>query len=173
MEIIFIRHSKPDYSFINKDMNCQWCNLAPLSHNGIEIAQRQKNNELLLNTDIILSSPYTRALQTAHILFPDKNIIVEPMLHEWLPDSEFNIKGVEVCYKNRDYKNKKGMHVENETWETKESMKNRLKTIIEKYSENSKIIIVAHERLISSFLDIDKKIEYCEILRYNTDSREL
>ena len=37
MKIILIRHSEPDYSFINDNMSCQWSNLAPLTKKGIEI----------------------------------------------------------------------------------------------------------------------------------------
>lgn len=163
MEIVLIRHSEPDYSFIKKDMNCQWANLAPLTKKGIEIAENVRSDERLTK-GLILSSPYTRALQTAHVLFPDRNIIVEPMLHEWLPDTRFNIKAYDVYIYNKEYKENNGFHKDpNSTWEERPSLKNRIESVIEKYKNEEKIIIVAHERLISAFLDRNTRISYCEI----------
>jgi broad specificity phosphatase PhoE len=165
MKIILIRHSEPDYSFINDDMCCQWSNLAPLTKKGIEIAEITRNDERL-KTGKVLASPYTRALQTAHILFPDREITVEPMLHEWMPDETFQVKAKNVYLQNKKYKESLGKHQsEEDTWEEKESMIKRINEVINKYKElgEEKIIIVAHERIINMALDNYQKIPFCGI----------
>lgn len=164
MIIYFIRHGEPDYSFIKEDDNCQWANLAPLSGCGIEQAIELKMFEDLKD-GIIISSPYTRALQTASILANGKNILIEPKLHEWLPSKNFSIKIKEIPYVNKEFKN----DTQNCNYETKEEMINRMNYIINKYRKYEKIIIVAHSRLISTYLQsigIDKRyLNYCEIFK--------
>lgn len=165
MEVVLIRHSKPDYSFITKNMNCQWANLAPLSKKGIEIANSIKDDPRLKEGKV-LSSPYTRALQTTQILFGNREITVEPLLHEWLPDKNFDITAYNVYIKNKEYKECNGINKHNlYTWEDKYEMKKRIEKIINKYKEmgEEKIIIVAHGRLINSFLDKTDRIDYCAI----------
>lgn len=165
MKVILVRHSEPDYSFINETMSCQWSNLAPLTQKGIEIAKETKKDERL-KTGKVLSSPYTRALQTAHILFPDREITIEPMLHEWMPDETFQTKAHDVYLQNKKYKAAAGKHESIEdTWEEKEKMIKRINGVIQKYKElgEEKIIIVAHERIINMALDNYQKIPFCGI----------
>lgn len=164
MTIYFIRHGEPNYSFINSNDNCQWANLAPLSSCGINQAINLKYFEDLQNK-VILSSPYTRALQTATILADGKNVIIEPKLHEWLPSKNFSIKASEIENANRDYKN----NVQNCNYETKEEMITRMNSVLDKYKYYNDIIIVAHSRLITTYLQsigINKKhLSYCEVVK--------
>ena len=164
MLIYFIRHGEPNYSFIKENDNCQWANLAPLSGCGIEQAVELKLFEDLKD-GIIISSPYTRALQTASILANGKNIIVEPNLHEWLPSKDFSIKIKDISQANKAFKH----NIQNCNYETKEEMIYRMNNIIDKYKKYDKIIIVAHSRLISTYLQsigINKKyLNYCEIFK--------
>lgn len=165
MKLVIIRHSEPDYSFIKKGMSCQWSNLAPLSENGIEIAKKQKENSLIQDGRVICS-PYTRALQTAHILFPDREITVEPMLHEWLPDRTFQVEACKVGEQNKKYKAAAGKHVTgDEEWEDVPEMTERIMSVIDKYKDTEeKIIIVAHERLLNTLLTEKRRINFCEII---------
>ena len=54
--------------------------------NGIKEIQNTSKDKRLCDAGIILSSPYTRALQTAAILSKELRIdmIVETDLHEWI-----------------------------------------------------------------------------------------
>ena len=66
MEIVFIRHGEPDYKpcwergFVGhgKDLAC-------LTPEGINQAKEVSRNPILNGSELIISSPYTRALQTA------------------------------------------------------------------------------------------------------------
>jgi len=166
MKVVLIRHSEPDYSFIDDKMSCQWSNLAPLTKKGIDLAKETKNDPRI-QTGKVLSSPYTRAFQTATILFPDREITIEPMLHEWLPDETFQTPAKEVYLQNKKYKAALGTHQSKEdTWEEKSKMIKRINDVIEKYKElgEEKIIIVAHERIINMALDNYQKIPFCGII---------
>ena len=88
----FIRHGKTDYSEIyHKIYQGFGVNLAPLSESGIQEIQKTSKDRRLQGTDIILSSPYTRALQTAAILSRelDAPVAVETDLHEWLANKAY------------------------------------------------------------------------------------
>jgi len=68
-KIVFMRHSEPDYSFVEeKKYIGHGVDLAQLTENGIRIAENASLDSRLNNADIIVSSPYTRALQTAAII---------------------------------------------------------------------------------------------------------
>ena len=98
MKIVFIRHGEPDYTpcwergFIGhgKDLAC-------LTPEGIKQAEEVSKNSILDGSELIIASPYTRALQTAAIISKNTqlNISVEINLHEFLPDKTFQYKGKE------------------------------------------------------------------------------
>ena len=159
MKINFIRHGQPDYSNIKNTDPIYFSNLAPLTNNGIQQANDINLTELK-DAKIIISSPYTRALQTASIisLNLNKQIIVEPLLHEWLPDKTFDSKVLDFYKYNEAF-------IKNEfvyNFETNAEMKNRLEKVIDKYVDvYDNIIIVGHQRLFASL--IDKQLKYCEV----------
>ena len=104
MNIIFVRHSKPDYSFINKHDSNSLVNIAPLSKEGVLLAIENQFSEKELKNFTIISSPYTRALQTAYIMTNSNQIIVEPLLHEWLPSKTFSISVKDIPDRDKRYK---------------------------------------------------------------------
>jgi broad specificity phosphatase PhoE len=170
MTITFIRHAEPNYSFINKDDNCQWANLAPLSECGVEQAIALASYDELKNR-VIISSPYTRALQTASILNTSQqngnNIIVEPLLHEWLPSKSFSLKAREVVTANKKFKKN-----EDGDYETIEEMVGRMNQVLDKYEKYGDIIIVSHSRFITTYLNsigVDKK--YLDYAAFQTIKR--
>ena len=63
--------------------------MAPLTDEGVQQAELASKNEILKGSDLIVLSPYTRALQTASIISK-----VEIDLHEFIPDKTFCIKEV-------------------------------------------------------------------------------
>ncbi len=71
--------------------------MTPLTELGIKRAEEASANPILKDYQIIVSSSYTRALQTAAII--SKNIgvkiKVEIDLHEFIPDKTFQVKGEE------------------------------------------------------------------------------
>lgn len=80
-----IRHGKTDYTQRNTKIYQGFgANLAKLSELGERQILQSARDPRLLGADLILSSPYTRALQTAAILSRalDAPITVETDLHE-------------------------------------------------------------------------------------------
>lgn len=172
MTIYFIRHGEPDYSFIKDNMNCQWSNLAPLTSKGIKQATNLRE-EKYLKEFTILSSPYTRAFQTASIFAEGKNIIIEPMLHEWLPSTKFDIQVKDIPIRNNYFKT----NTQNVNYETKEEMINRMNFVLNKYKDEDNLVIFAHSRLICTYLQsigINKKyLNYCEIVKVGIEQSEI
>ena len=88
----FIRHGETDYSDRNTKIYKGFgVNLSPLSENGIQQIKETAKDLRLTDADIILSSPYTRALQTAAILSKEIGIeiAVETDLHEWVANKNY------------------------------------------------------------------------------------
>lgn len=84
-----IRHGEPDYSqLLDAGFWGFGRAFAPLSDRGIRQAEIIADDAHLKTADIIISSPYTRALQTAGIISRKTglNVNVELDLHEWIPD---------------------------------------------------------------------------------------
>ena len=108
------------------------------------------------NSEIIVSSPYTRALQTAAIISKNRqlNIKVELDLHEWMPDLSFQYsshkeasKARELCFKY------KGVRPDDAEimFENLDDVFNRAKKALLRYSEYKKIIVVTHGLVIRRF----------------------
>ena len=69
MKIVFIRHGEPNKAEVDKrGFIGQGRDMAPLTELGIKQAEEVSLNPLLENCQVIVSSPYTRALQTAAII---------------------------------------------------------------------------------------------------------
>ena len=96
MKIIFIRHGEPDVTGVDdRGFIGQGRDFAPLSDLGIQQAQAVCHDPRLTGAQLIISSPYTRALQTAAILSKNTgiDIAVELDLYEFIPDKTFRLKG--------------------------------------------------------------------------------
>ena len=80
-----VRHGKTDYSERNKKIYQGFgVNLSPLSVEGVKEIENTSKDKRLLEASIILSSPYTRAVQTAAILSKELqiDIVIETDLHD-------------------------------------------------------------------------------------------
>ncbi len=98
MKIIFIRHGEPDKTEVDKrGFIGQGRDMAHLTELGVKQAEMVSLNPLLKGGQVIVSSPYTRALQTAAIISKNTglDIKVEVDIHEFIPDKTFQLKGEE------------------------------------------------------------------------------
>lgn len=69
MRVVFIRHGEPDKTHVDlRGFSGQGRDMAPLSEQGIAQAQKVSYASILEGSELIVSSPYTRALQTAAII---------------------------------------------------------------------------------------------------------
>ncbi len=166
MKVVFIRHGEPDYDkLIEIDLSRISKNIAPLTINGAKSAEKASYEKILEDADIILSSPYTRALQTAYIINKNLNkmIVVEPDLREWECDIDYNPfdKNLEKSIE-KEFHLFQGKHT-NECqyyWESLANLGTRAINVIKKYDKYDKIIIVTHAMLIRQFY-YDSTIRYC------------
>ncbi|MHA6529386.1 histidine phosphatase family protein [Paenibacillus sp. BAC0078] len=106
--------------------------------------------ERLKEAEIIVSSPYPRALQTAAIL--SKELGLEIMV-------EFDL---------RDYDANHGAYPPGVTklWQSKELLKNRMENVIDKYSEFQKVIITGHGMAFRTLVGEVGEIPLASIIDY-------
>ena len=152
----FVRHGKSDYSLQNTKIYQNFgVNLSPLSQQGVfQIKETSKDNRLF-DADIIITSPYTRAVQTAAILSKELgiDIAVETDLHEWIANKNYIYETDEnawVAY--YAYAANKGEYPQGteKNWETAEMIRKRVFAVLEKYKHYKKVIVTAHGMLIQA-----------------------
>ena len=174
MKIIFIRHGEPDKSEVDKrGFMGQGRDLAPLTSQGIRQAEAVSSNPLLKDCQLIVSSPYTRALQTAAIISKNTGlpIQVEVNIHEFIPDKTFQLKGeAENKALHKDFLQCHGEYPPGEwrKWETITEIISRTKPVLDKYVDlgYAKIIVVAHGGVIRRYTGMEW-IDYCEVFDVN------
>ena len=136
--LYLVRHGQPDYSGLQeRGMFGFGRDFATLSPLGVQQAER------------IVSSPYTRALQTAQIISLRTGIAVqvESDLHEWVPDWTNQYHTSEESFRlSEDFVRCKGEYPAGETrkWESLSHMQKRMQRVVEKYAAMDKVILVGH-----------------------------
>lgn len=173
MKIYMIRHGKADYSYGDAhNFIGHGHDLAILDKNYIKDVIETSKDSRLKNARLIVSSPYTRALQTAAIISKETglDIEVESDLREWEPDTSYQYKAKEMKEYYKDYISNNGIYPadRNVKWESKEHLKNRIQNVIEKYKNYDCIIFVFHQLAIKAIIDVDKVLP-AEIIEYNVE----
>lgn len=156
-QIIFVRHGEPTYEHVRaKGYAGHGLAFAQLTEEGKRQAAAAAENPILHGAEVLLSSPYTRALETAAILSRrlDMDIRTELDLHEWEPDlsyrfttKEESVRAYELCAANQ------GRCPPDAAirYEELESVFNRVKSCLLKYTGYQKIIAVSHGVAIRQF----------------------
>ena len=172
MEILFVRHGQPDKSGVDaRGFIGHGRDLAPLTARGVEQAAAASKSPLLTGAQLILSSPYTRAMQTAAILSKNTgiDIAVELNLHEFLSDKTYQLKSeAEDIALHEEFNRCLGEYPAGETrkWETVGEIISRTKAVLDAYYARGyqKIIVVSHGGVIRRYTGVHK-LDYCEICR--------
>ena len=165
-----IRHGKADYSYGDlHNFIGQGHDLAKLDDKYIDDVIKTSKDIRLKNADLIVSSPYTRALQTAAIISKKTglDIKIEADLREWEPDTSYQYKAKEAKIYYKDYMNNNGIHPSdrNVLWESKEHLKRRIEKVIKKYENYECVIFVFHQIAIKSIIDIED-VKPAQIIEY-------
>jgi broad specificity phosphatase PhoE len=167
-----IRHGEPTYKPVDeRNFIGHGRDLAPLTEGGIKGVKETAKDCRLKNSEIIVSSPYTRALQTAAILSKELGIDLEVDvdLHEWIPDIiNFQHKTTQDCIDLcKDFESYNGIPPENQikVWETAESMERRMNSVLQKYTKYQRVIVVCHGMVIRT-IKYQEKIAHSEIIEY-------
>ena len=179
MEVLFIRHGEPDYENVRNLGLVSY--LGELTREGIQQAHTVSEDPRLFDAQIVVSSPFTRALQTAHII-SQKNgfsLMVEPAFHEWLADKTHQNTVDSEYGKNsyREFLEHNGIRDENckYNWESAEEIAARAYPALEFYRKcgYKRIIVVAHAMLIRTFGYKEQKFPYCGIyeMNFNEESK--
>lgn len=152
----FVRHGKTDYSQRNTKVYQGFgVNLARLSEKGVEQIRETARDPRLRGTKLILSSPYTRAVQTAAILSKalGAEIVIETDLHEWLANKDFIYENDAVAERAYAEYEAWGGHYpsgEKKQWEDADAIRVRVLRVLEKYAHDSQVIVACHGMMIQA-----------------------
>lgn len=158
----FIRHGQMDTSMAGKKFYKGFSyNMLTLSEKGIYQIHETAKDKRLSAAELIITSPFGRAMHSAAILSKDLNveIRVETDLHEWLADGvtyEFlTDKAAGKAY--RELAENKGYHPDGEDclWESAEQMKERVMKVLDKYTQYHSVIVVCHGTLMQYVLGME------------------
>lgn len=163
-----VRHGEPDWE-LNEihGLKGQGRSLPPLTPLGVEQAKQTAQDERLQNAELIVCSPYTRAMQTAAIISKETglDIQVEYDLREWQPDLSDNFGTLEELKQlTDDFERHNGIYPEgsNCKWESKEMLKARMDSVLYKYSHYDRVIVVGHGMIFRTQID-EKDIPHCSV----------
>ena len=177
MKLYLVRHGEPSYSnCTQRGLKGQGRDLAALNEEGIQqildiTLPRIANH----SAQIILSSPYTRSLQTAAIIASKTGLITKVVhdLHEWIPDMTFNYatyKELKSLY--HDFYKHRGILPDNPDvlssilWEDLLTFRARVNNALATYEcAYESAIVVAHGMVIQSLTG--QHIGYSEVIEMN------
>ena len=125
----------------------------------------------LQDADLIICSPYTRALQTAAILSKELqiDIAVETDLHEWVANKNYIYEDDTVAEKSYiSYEVNDGIYPDGkeETWESSDIMKCRVIRTLEKYKHYKKVIVACHRMMIQATAGEKHHLKNGEIIEF-------
>lgn len=151
----FIRHGKTDYSERNTKVYQGFgVNLSKLSQLGVTQVKESAKDSRISDADMIICSPYTRAVQTAAILSKELGIdvVIETDLHEWLANKNYIYESDETAEQAyKEYEQNHGEHTsDSQMWEDVSSIKKRVLPVLEKYASYQKVIVACHGMLIQA-----------------------
>ncbi|NLN50779.1 MAG: histidine phosphatase family protein [Acholeplasmataceae bacterium] len=167
MKLILIRHGEPRYDeVIARGYPNQGYDLGKLTDLGVKQAIAVSKDKRLKGATLIISSPYTRALQTAAVISRLLNIelVVENDLHEWMPDVDFSGQDVSGAYE--EFIKYRGLNIPNKTvnWENYDDLQKRVRNALLPYvDKHEKIIVVCHGIVMTTLTHFDDVIEHCGV----------
>jgi len=166
-----IRHGQPDYSGLESHGFFGFGRaFAPLSPQGIVQAEAAARDPRLKNAEFIVSSPYTRALQTAQIISRETGlpVAVDLDLHEWMPDRTNQLaSGQESAALAEEFSCYRGVYPQGQTmrWEQLDHMRERMRRVADRYADHDCVIFVGHGMAFRALAPIEKMAP-AEIFEY-------
>lgn len=145
-----VRHGEPVYDrMLEHGFRGFGRDFAPLTEKGKAQAEAAARDVRLKDAALIVSSPYTRALQTAQIISRETGLLVEVELdlHEWMPDLENKYETSEESFAlAREFTAHAGEYPPGAAlrWETLSHMRERMRRVADKYAEYDRVILVGH-----------------------------
>jgi len=160
-EFYFIRHGQINSAERDtKFYHGRGTDMLTLSKTGVEQITALSTDARLKKANLIVTSPYGRALHSAAILSRLLNVPleVETNLHEWMADIKgYDFIPYEQAVKNYVELRETGGVPEDENacpWETLSHLKRRVFDLMEKYSDMDYVIFMCHGTLMQYVFDI-------------------
>ncbi len=169
--IVFVRHAQPDWPFADEyGLRGASRDFIGLTPRGVSQAEEVALDSRLEGAELIVTSPYTRALHTAAVISRclELRVSVEYDLREWIPDRTGDCDSFAVIRAlAEDFRLHAGAYPDGETrvWETHSSLRTRVRGVLERYASQRKIIVVSHEMAIGSVTGAIE-IEFAGILEW-------
>lgn len=167
-----VRHGEPDWE-INERYKLigHGRDLVPLTPRGMKQSLETARDSRLKDAELIISSPYPRAMQTAAILSKELQleIQIEFDLREWQPDLTYQFDSMQRLKElGDDYDANNGIYPPGETrlWESKESLKNRVEGVIDKYLSYSKVIVTGHGMAFRTLIGEIGDIPHASVIEF-------
>lgn len=163
--VAFIRHGEIDRGALERfglTYSGARFDFVPLSAGGVRQAEHAAEALAAACPRLVLTSPYTRTLQTAGILSRHLGcpLIVDLRLHDWLPvrDGTSAITPTVVEEKAEEYERwaAGGPLPPDRTWETTDDMRARLLSAVQAHLHLSPLVVVTHEAPIQSLIGPSK-----------------
>jgi len=158
--IYLVRHGEADYGLIHKR---RWpgklADLAPLTARGAEQAAAAADQLAKVGAVRLLSSPFTRTMQTASAVSCRIGLVIEVELdlHEWLPDDTFrwhDLAEVRELVAEFDSCGGEWPPGERRVWEPLSSVRRRASAALSRAADglagSGSLIAVCHEMVIRS-----------------------
>lgn len=150
-----LRHGKHSYDSVSgKNFVGHGLELAPLTEEGIKQAIECCKDFRLKDCKLIISSPYTRAMQTSAILSKnlDLDIKVEIDIREHELDLGYQVKSFEelkqIANEEQKFNDEQLSYSSTCKWELREDVKKRVLNVLNDYKEYRKVIVVTHGMVI-------------------------
>jgi broad specificity phosphatase PhoE len=166
-KFILVRHGEPRYDeVLERKYFGMGYDLGKLTEKGVMQAEKRAKDPIFKDAEIIVASPYTRALQTAAIISRITGIplTVENDLHEWMPDTTFKFE-LDANNSFQEYLLAQGIRKDHHIyhWESYPALKNRVEKALENYKSYKKVIVVCHGIVMSTLTRFDDVIEHCGV----------
>lgn len=169
--VVFVRHAQPDWPFADAHgLKGSARDLVGLTVHGVSQAEATAGDARLEGAALILSSPYTRALHTAAVISRVRQtlVLVEYDLREWVPDATRECDSfAAIRALAEDFRLHMGEYPDGETrvWETRSSLRARVRGVLGRYADYGKLIVVSHEMAIGSLTGVDD-IDFAGIVEW-------
>lgn len=145
-----IRHGEAEYDLAReRDLAVGLRDMIPLTGGGRDQVERLATELRALEGEVVICSPFTRAVQTAAILSRSLDIPlrVEFDLHETLTDIAHgcsNPQGVRAVMSEMTALGSEWPEGETRNWEPASSVRQRVTKVLERYSEYECVLVVSH-----------------------------
>lgn len=151
-----VRHGEADWAAMKtRGLQGREFNFVELTQKGIAQIETLAHDQRLPSAELIVSSPYTRALQSAAILCRKLRLPlqVEYDLHEWRFSRDATMPFNEEVERRRQLFRARDPHtpwLEPSDWESAYEVRLRVEAALRKYLHYEAVIVAAHEGVIYS-----------------------